>query len=491
MEGACEVAIRPLYVGRQIKEMMAAKERGPASASAVAAGNDEHKDAASSNSSSHSDSPDDASGDENNDRLPFLHRYYQFTGPLVNRPYGACMDKLEAMFRAVMASFRRFDVSAEQQARMDALLEKHVEEYTGADGRPARGIPFERMINAFRDMTAPSASSDREEEGEAGGGGVLHTFTDAELYELVAAFTTNSSGSSGNNAAGGGPNAQGGGYGGGRGGVGGGAGQFHHGSHPSSHSHQLGRGGGGGGGGGADDRVSLSNEGHISKADFMSHWRASLERSLPLRRIPREILSGAFVTQALQHMGLLPPPPPPVSLPAIGFSASAAAAAAAAMMDDAAQLSFLPVHFAMQEPPLEGWPASSAADGSATTSSAAAAAAVKQKSQREREQERQVRAALREQDARRWAHLPSLAPPPPPGVAAAASASRSASSARAAGASHAAIAVARDADDDIEGLAVLHVHAHGAARVGVEHRLPPPPPLPDHKREEEAAKARA
>jgi hypothetical protein len=51
--------------------------------------------------------------------------------------------------------------------------------------------------------------------------------------------------------------------------------------------------------------------------------------------------------------------------------------------------------------------------------------------------------------------------------------------------------VARDADDDIEGLAVLHVHAHGAARVGVEHRLPPPPPLPDHKREEEAAKARA
>ncbi len=65
--------------------------------------------------------------------------------------------------------------------------------------------------------------------------GVLHTFTDAELFELVAAFSAAQKG-----------------------------------------------GGSGGGGGNSDDRVSLSNEGHISKSDFLLHWRSSLDRSLPL-----------------------------------------------------------------------------------------------------------------------------------------------------------------------------------------------------------------
>jgi len=434
MDSACEVAIRPLYVGRQIKEIMKRRRRvqqtgaGAGAAAAAAEEQEERKDSANGNgrgaaSGSSGDSPDDAAGDENNDRLPFLHRYYQFTGALVNRPYGACMDKLEAMFRMVMASFRRFDLASDPAllARMDALLERHVEDYVTPDGRALRGIAFERMIPVFRDMTAAAAAS-----GDVDGDGpVLHSFTDAELYELVASFTIG----------GGGSNAQ--------------------------------DGGRGGHGGGVDDRVSLSNEGHISKADFMAHWRASLERSLPLRRIPREILSGAFVTQALQHMGLLPPPPPPPSAAAMLHAAAAASAA-----DDPQAAAFLPIHFAMQEPPPPGW--DDAAD---------AAFGHQKMSRKEQEKARQVRAALREQDKQRWAHLPVLGPPPPSAAALAAAASAP-SSASASSSSHASISVSSadfDAELELEreGLAVLHIHAHGVARIGVEHQLPPPPPLPE------------
>ena len=41
-------------------------------------------------------------------------------------------------------------------------------------------------------------------------------------------------------------------------------------------------------------------------ADFIGAWKASLTRALVVRKTPRPVLSGGFVSQVLQEVGLMP-----------------------------------------------------------------------------------------------------------------------------------------------------------------------------------------
>ena len=405
-DSAMEVVIRPLNIGSQVKreEEAAARRRAREQAEALGSG-------AEPQEMKGDFGPDDAGGleDEENERLDFLTKYYQFTGPVVNRAYGACMDKLESMFRWVMSSLRRFELGAAEEARMKALLEKHVVDFTGLDGKAARGIPFSALLPTFRDMArsanasleAARAADERDAIAmgavgdSAADGGVSNTFSDSEIFELVSAFTL------------------------------------------------------------GDDRISLSNSGYISVSEFLAQWRASLERTSVLRRVPREILSGAFVSQALQAMGMLP---------------------------QSDQHYFLPMHFAMTAPPAEGWASLDVEDGAAeimdeaSPSGGSVVGKEKSKSAAQKKREAELRERVRKEERERTAHLPQLGPPPPPPSAAH-------DDAAAVGGDHSAIRVAGSssskaaASDFSEGLAILHLHAHGVARIGVEHQvLPPPPP---------------
>lgn len=410
-ESAMEVVIRPLNIGAQVKREEAAAAARAARQAQAASG------AGPSAAELKSDLDDDVSGeDEENERLDFLTRYYQFTGPVVNRAYGACMDKLESMFRWVMASLRRFELGAAEEARMKALLERHVVEFTGLDGKTARGIPFAALLPTFRDMAA-SANSSLEAAraadeldalslgaaGDAAAGGVSNTFSDSEIFELVGAFTL------------------------------------------------------------GDDRISLSNSGFISVAEFMAQWRASLERTSVLRRVPREILSGAFVSAALQSMGMLP---------------------------QSDQHYFLPMHFAMRSPPAEGWASLGVEDGAQELldeGGAGAAHKEQRMSAAQKAREQELREKVRKEERERTAHLPQLGPPPPPPSA------DDAAAAAAADGDHAAIRVGDSKSSAAamatEGLAILHLHAHGVARIGVEHQvMPPPPPAEKDQQDEQGSR---
>ena len=197
--------------------------------------------------------------------------------------------------------------------------------------------------------------------------------------------------------------------------------------------------------------------------------RSQKERTAPLRKVPREILSGAFVSQALQQMGILP-------------------------ATDAHF--FLPAQFAMGEPPLRGWagPEAAAATGLGLPRGGDPEAL---------RRDREIRAQVRRRDEARWAHLPKIGAPPPtvPAVSAAAAASAplSLSPVAVSSGDHASIRLGErsslssfssggggsDLEPPLEGAAVLHIHAHGVARVGVEHQVTPPPPPPQRVKEEE------
>lgn len=46
--------------------------------------------------------------------------------------------------------------------------------------------------------------------------------------------------------------------------------------------------------------------GHVTRAEFMRSWRRAMRRTVDARRQPRQIVSGSFVSLALQRIGLLP-----------------------------------------------------------------------------------------------------------------------------------------------------------------------------------------
>lgn len=294
MEGSVQIVVRRLTLGKHAQTAAAASS--PSSPSSAAAAGFSFDD-------------DDSSSDS--ERLAFLQRFYSFAGPIVNRPWGQCMDRsgVEGMFRWLTTRLRGCDASSSptELARMERLLERHEVEYpvAGGGGRTARGIPFHQLMSVFRDMAAEAEADEEAKEDGAGSEATnsllapyraRNTFSDAELVELVQSFTLGDADSAG--------------------------------------------------------RPSLSNRGFLSKADFLTHWRASLTRTLPLRRRSRELLSGAFVSAALQAVGALP---------------------------QGAECYFLPGEFLMRAPPAEGWEAhwrdwEAEADASAANGSGNAAA---------------------------------------------------------------------------------------------------------------------
>lgn len=377
IESSMEVSIRSLKLGKQIEqheeELRRLREAAKNKKNKKIGEKKESNVGESSMEAAASPSPDmngdpnlgdeDESDDANNERLEYLQKYYQFTGPIINRTYGQCMDKLEAMFRYVMASLRSFDLAPIELSEMDKILDKYVTTFTGPDGQTRQsGIPFQSLLPLFRDISSHDSHTQ-------------NTFSDAEMYELVGSFTT------------------------------------------------------------GDDRVSLSNTGFMTKQEFMQQWRASLERTLPLRRIPREILSGAFVSQALQNIGILP---------------------------QSSDAYYLPMEFAMLEAPEGlGWPQDDWSQ------------------KRKAEEAKKLQAAL-EEEQHLHAHLPkftgqhSIVTSPSfqssslqPSISNASSSSSSSSSS-----DHS----LRVDGATVEGAAIQRIHAHGVARIGIEQQVPQPPP---------------
>lgn len=373
LDSAFEVSIRSLKVGSQIAAHEAEQSRLRAEAADRRAGR-KSPHPSMPNTPAHavaasiqpiSDDGDDS--DENSERLEYLQKYYQFTGPVINRAYGQCMDKLESMFRFVSTSLKSFELSSQEILNMHTLLEKYIVPFVGLDGQPSRGIPFGSLLTLFRDMSETSLS-----------GGILqNTFSDGEIFELVSAFTM------------------------------------------------------------GDDRVSLSNNGFISEAEFFTQWKASLERTLPLRRIPREILSGAFVSQALQQIGVLP---------------------------QSSDAYYLPMDFAMLEQPNGiGWE-------------------IDTWTKREREKEAADRAAAIENEQRLTAHLPKLTGPGATIATQPTSPAPSSPPLPSASASSSSPSLSVDVDPDSsssssllasqEGSAIVRIHRHGQARIGHEQQVP-------------------
>lgn len=406
LESSMEVVIRPMYLGSQIarRQKEAAERRRRRR---------RRKEGQQSPSEDEHISVDTDTVDESDDaseRVEYLQKYYQFIGPLMNRPYGTLMDKLEPTFRWVMAALKKFDTQPAQVTQMDALLERHVAEFTGTNGRVTRAIPFKALLPIFREMANES---------------ILNTFSDAEIFELVNSFMSLGDSSS------------------------------------SAH-----------------DRVSLSNNGYISKYDFLQHWKGSLERTMPLRRMPREVLSDAFVSQALQHMGILPA----VVVQTQMTGREGNSEADPNHMNN--QMYFLPMDFAMKEPPApddeEEW--LDANDGERRRQ--------KKVTEEELFKEHQARKAAQSAESSSMSHLPHLAPSPP-----LPSALRAAAITPATSPSHASISMHHESiEDEImreyerEGVAILHIHAYGKAKIGLEYAIPIPPSLNDKEQDYEIGK---
>jgi len=302
-------------------------------------------------------------------RLPFVNKYYQYSGPVVNRPYGSCMDKLESMFKGVLSALRRCELNADELERMNAIIQRYVETYRTADGREGSGIPFHSLLPLCREI----ASS-----------GCLNTFSDSEMVELVGSFSV------------------------------------------------------------GDDRVTLSHSGHLTAAEFMSQWRSSLDRSQSLRRLTREILSGAFVTSALRAMDVLP--------------------------KEENERIYMPMDFAMHAPTQEG-------------GEGAEMGRINKKGAKWLEKEKEERKRLEEEEAQLDTHVPQVTQPPsiaPYPVHASASARSPSRFSSPSPRSATSVSIPSFAcDGSVEGAAIVRIHAHGIARIGIEQKLPRPTNLAD------------
>lgn len=248
MESALEIVIRPLRLplNRKLKEK------------SKSADEDEEDDV--------DDDDEDLDG-----RMQLMQKFYQFTGTVINRPYGSCMDKLQPMFRHVTKQLKQAELTQEDIRKMNDFIAKYEEEieltshlamarFNGQ--KTIRCIPFDRLIQVFQGMTSLEATEifngllehtlvQKEGENSVHASKVCkirNTFTDQEIFELVSQF---------------GP-------------ING------------------------------EEKVTLSSSGHLPTAEFLSVWRSSLERSRVLHANIRELISGAFVSQVFQHIGLLP-----------------------------------------------------------------------------------------------------------------------------------------------------------------------------------------
>jgi len=188
----------------------------------------------------------------------------------------------------------------------------------------------------------------------------------------------------------------------------------------------------------------LSHSGHLTAAEFMSQWRSSLDRSQSLRRLTREILSGAFVTSALRAMDVLP--------------------------KEENERIYMPMDFAMHAPTQEG-------------GEGAEMGRINKKGAKWLEKEKEERKRLEEEEAQLDTHVPQVTQPPsiaPYPVHAPASARSPSRFSSPSPRSATSVSIPSFAcDGSVEGAAIVRIHAHGIARIGIEQKLPRPTNLAD------------